>query len=184
MWMACSQRLGLRRRFCPIMDESLPLVLLQERVQASTAQLTIPQRRLPWVLQSCRRQRLGCRQHHGKYSAGGFCGYGYESREQRLGLRPGLRQCRSGDMVAPRKSLRAWCSLRAPKLLTSLVRSLTSMAAFWPKEALSRVFKETDGPVSRQDSDRRLRVMVQSWSTNQCQPLLNTLLGATRVAYF
>src|SRR5580704_6244037 len=48
-------------------------------------------------------------------------------------------------MVAPRKSLRAWCSLRALKLLTSLVRSSTSMAAFWPKEALSRVFKETDG---------------------------------------
>jgi hypothetical protein len=28
------------------------------------------------------------------------------------------------------------------------------------------------------------RIMVQSWSTNWCQPLLNTLLGATRVAYF
>src|SRR5260370_7705306 len=63
-------------------------------------------------------------------------------------------------MVAPRKSMRAWCSLRALKLLTSLVRSSTSMAATWPKEALSRVFKETDGPVSRQDSGRRLKVMV------------------------
>jgi len=27
------------------------------------------------------------------------------------------------------------------------------MAAFWPKEALSRVFKETDGPVSRRNSE-------------------------------
>ena len=33
-------------------------------------------------LQSCRRQRLGYTQHHSKYSAGGFCRYGYESREQ------------------------------------------------------------------------------------------------------
>ena len=30
----------------------------------------------------------------------------------------------------------------------------------------------------------RSKIMVQSWSTNRCQPLLNTLLGATRVAYF
>src|SRR5579864_7016839 len=60
-------------------------------------------------------------------------------------------------MVAPRKSLRAWCSLRALKLLTSLVRSSTLMAAFWPKEALSRVFKETDGPVSRQTIQASLR---------------------------
>jgi len=27
------------------------------------------------------------------------------------------------------------------------------MAAFWPKEALSRVFKETDGPVSRRSGE-------------------------------
>ena len=30
----------------------------------------------------------------------------------------------------------------------------------------------------------RIEIMVQSWSTNPCQPLLNTLLGATRIAYF
>src|SRR5215831_9320471 len=31
---------------------------------------------------------------------------------------------------------------------------------------------------------RLIRIMVQSWSTNPYQPLLNTLFGATRVAYF
>ena len=28
------------------------------------------------------------------------------------------------------------------------------------------------------------QIMVPSWSTNRCQPLLNTLLRVTRVAYF
>jgi len=53
--------------------------------------------------------------HHGKYSAGGFCGYGYESREQRLGSGLDWRQCRSGDMVAPRKSLAGVVFLASPE---------------------------------------------------------------------
>jgi hypothetical protein len=55
----------------------------------------------------------------------------------------------SARMKSPKQNREVWA-----KLLTSLVRSSTLMAAFWPKEALTRVFKETDGSVSRHDSAR------------------------------